>query len=291
MKKIINEQLNISNSNPIKARAYDYKFFSYPWHFHSEYEIIYVDKGYGKCVIGDNILDFSAHTLFLFGPELPHWMRNPDCFHEENELRVNGIIVQFEKDFMQYSFSHYVQFMQIQDMLECANRGLRFDLSFNSEIVTLVKRIPEAEGLEQILLILKLLQSLSQLTDKEQAASPSYNLTLAGYKDKKIEKVIAYLSSRYTSNISLEEIASFTAMNPAAFCRFFKEKTGKTFKEYITEMRIGYACKLLYLDRSNISQISMECGFESVSNFNRCFKRIIGCSPTVVKEKLYQEKE
>lgn len=291
MKKIINEQLNISNSNPIKARSYDYKYFSYPWHFHSEYEILYVEKGNGQCVIGDNILDFSSHTLFLFGPELPHWMKNPAIYKEENEYRVNGVIVQFEKDFMQYSFSHYIQFMQIQDMLKCSNRGLRFDISKNPEVIELIYKIPQAEGLDQILCILKLLQSLSQMSEKELAASPNYNLTLAGFKDKKIEKVIAYLSSRYTTDISLDEIASFTAMNPAAFCRFFKEKTGKTFKEYITEMRIGYACQLLYLDRTNISQISMECGFESVSNFNRCFKKILGCSPTTLKDKLFQNQE
>ena len=96
MRQIINEQLQISESNPIKARYYDYDRFTYPWHFHSQYEIIYVRKGDGRCFVGDCIEQFSDGDMILFGPNLPHYMRSDDAYHCGNPLlRVQGTIVQF----------------------------------------------------------------------------------------------------------------------------------------------------------------------------------------------------
>lgn len=289
MRKLLNEQLNISNSNPIKARCYDYKCFTYPWHFHSQYELMYVDKGDGYCMVGDNMLNYEEHNLFFLGSNLPHWMQNPPIYDEDNPLRVKGIIIQFEKDFMQYSFANYVQFAKIRELLNLSQRGLHFNLKNHEEVIKIIKHIPEAEGPKQIILLLELLLALSNTPDMEIGASPNFESTLAGFKDNKMEKVIAYLNKHYTQVITLDEISSLAAMNPTAFCRFFKGKTGKTFKEYIIDMRIGYACKLLAVDRLNMSQICFQCGFDSISHFNRCFKKSTGCSPSAFKEKLFKD--
>ena len=285
-KKILNEQLYISQSNPIKSRFFDYRYFTYPWHFHSELEIMYVEKGKGECLIGDNMIPYADHTLLFFGSELPHWMQNPPIYRQDESLRVNGTIVQFEKDFMQYSFSNYVQFLHIHDILDASNRGIVFNLAKHTDIQQIMRDFPSAQGVDQIILMLRLLESLSQVKEKILVASPTFNVTLAGFKDNKIQKIIAFLNKRYTGKLSLADVAAFAAMNPTAFCRYFKENVGKTFMEYIIEMRIGYACKLLAVGRFNISQISIECGFETISHFNRCFKKITGYSPTEYKEML-----
>lgn len=190
------------------------------------------------------------------------------------------------KDFMQYSFSHYTQFASIRSLLEKVHRGIRFPLAGKSEITDCLKRIPVSHGVEQIIQILTLLQALSAFPRKQFAASPNYIPDPSVFGDKKIEKIIAYLNKRYTQPVSLSEIASYTAMNEAAFCRYFKQETGKTFKQYILDMRIGYACKLIAAERMNISQISLECGFESTAHFNRIFKRTTGMSPTEYKESI-----
>ena len=286
MKKILNEQLHISNNNPIKARFYNYDYFTYPWHFHSEFELMYVEHGKGQCMIGDAMLPYSDHTLFFFGTELPHWMQNDPEYNDNKELNVNGTIVQFEKDFMQYSFSNYIQFMQIQKILNCSNRGIVYDIKKHPDIQKMLIEFPQTEGLDQIILLLKLLQALSLVKEQRLAASPNFNISLAGFKDNKIQKIIAYLNKKYTEQITLSDVSAFAAMNPTAFCRYFKENVGKTFTEYIIEMRIGYACKLLAVGRLNISQTSIECGFETISHFNRCFKKITGYSPSEYKEKL-----
>lgn len=284
MKKIVNEQLHISNNNPVRTRFYHYRTFTYPWHFHGEYELMYVEKGRGQCLIGDSIVEYSDHCLLFFGSELPHCMQNIVEDGEDAE-GVNGVIVQFEKDFMNYSFSNYVQFIPIRSMLNLAGRGIVYRLEDRPDICEMIRSLPRSEGFEQILSLLRLLHALSLLPQKELVASPNYNPLSADFKDKKIEKIIAFLNKRYTQRISLNEIASYTAMNPASFCRYFKENTGKTLKEYILDMRIGYACKLLAVDRLNISQISLECGFETITHFNRSFKRITGITPTEYKRR------
>ena len=286
MKKILNERIAISSSNPIRARFYDYRGFTYPWHFHSEYELMFVEQGYGKCLVGDSIIDYRAGDLIFFGSGLPHCMQNCPEAEENEAYHVCGVNIQLEKDFMQYSFSHYTQFASIRSLLEKAHRGIRFPLAGKSEIAECLKRIPVAHGVEQMIEILRLLQTLSAFPRKQFAASPNYLPDPSVFGDKKIEKIIAYLNKRYTQPVSLGEIASYTAMNEAAFCRYFKQETGKTFKQYILDMRIGYACKLLAAGRMNVSQISLECGFESTAHFNRIFKRLTDMAPTSYRESI-----
>ena len=98
MRKILNEQLDITDAHPLKARFYDYKNFTYPWHFHSEFEVIYIEKGYGLGMAGDGMTDFSDQQLFLLGSNLPHYLENAPEYDLKEELRVNGVIIQFEKD-------------------------------------------------------------------------------------------------------------------------------------------------------------------------------------------------
>lgn len=286
MKKIMNEKLAITISNPVRARFYEYPRFTYPWHFHSEYEIIYVEKGEGDCLVGDSIISYSKGDLILFGSELPHSMQSPPEEGEVSEPRVKGVNIQFEKDFMHYSISQYSQFISIRNLLEDACRGIKFTMNRSGKIVRLLKQIPSAKGADQIILLLSLLQQMATHENRKYLTTSSYVPSPSVMRNERMEKVIAYLNKHYTESVGLEEIASYTAMNPAAFCRYFKENTGKTFKEYVLDMRIGYACKLLTTSFMNISQISATCGFESPVHFNRIFKRVTGMTPSAYREQM-----
>ena len=167
MKKIMNEKLAITTSNPVRARSYEYPRFTYPWHFHSEYEIIYVEKGEGDCLVGDSIIPYLEGDLILFGSELPHSMQSPPDSGEEaddgekTELKVKGVNIQFEKDFMHYSISQYSQFIPIRNLLEDACRGIKFTVTRSGKIIKLLKQIPSAKGADQIILLLSLLQMMA----------------------------------------------------------------------------------------------------------------------------------
>ena len=286
MKKIMNEKLTITTSNPVRARFYEYPRFTYPWHFHSEYEIIYVEKGEGDCLVGDSIISYSKGDLILFGSGLPHSMQSPPEEGEVSGPRVKGVNIQFEKDFMHYSISQYSQFIPIRNLLEDACRGIKFTMNRSGKIVRLLKQIPSAKGADQIILLLSLLQQMATHENRKYLTTSSYVPSPSVMRNERMEKVIAYLNKHYTESVGLEEIASYTAMNPAAFCRYFKENTGKTFKEYVLDMRIGYACKLLTTSFMNISQISATCGFESPVHFNRIFKRVTGMTPSAYREQM-----
>lgn len=286
MKKIMNEKLTITTTNPVRARLYEYPRFTYPWHFHSEYEIIYVEEGEGDCLVGDSIIPYSKGDLILFGSELPHSMQSPPCYGEDPEFKVQGVNIQFEKDFMHYSISQYSQFMQIRNLLEDACRGIKFEVDKAGKLIGLLKQIPVAKGAEQIILLLSLLQTMATDDNRKYLTTSHYTPSPSVMRNERMEKVIAYLNKHYTESIGLDEIASYTAMNPSAFCRYFKENTGKTFKEYVLEMRVGYACKLLNGSMMNISQISATCGFESPVHFNRIFKRVTGVTPSCYREQM-----
>lgn len=286
MKKIMNEKLAITAANPVRARFYEYPRFTYPWHFHSEYEIIYVEKGGGDCLVGDSIVPYGKGDMILFGSGLPHSMQSPPGSGEEPAPRVKGVNIQFEKDFMRYSISRYSQFIPIKNLLEDACRGIKFTAPPSEKTVKLLKLVPIAQGAEQIILLLSLLQAMAANDNRKYLTTLHYTPSPSIMRNERMEKVIAYLNKHYTTPITLDEIASYTAMNPTAFCRYFKENTGKTFKEYVHGMRIGYACKLLSNSMMNVSQISAACGFESPAHFNRIFKRVTRTAPTLYRKQM-----
>ena len=119
MRKMMNEQLPISKSSPLKARFYDYPYFTYPWHFHTEYEIIYVKEGTGMRFVGNNAEKYADGDILLLGSDLPHYMKSDEVYRQEGStLRTTGTIIQFEKDFMHHAFNYYPHFMKIKNLLE-----------------------------------------------------------------------------------------------------------------------------------------------------------------------------
>ena len=288
MRQIINEQLQILESNPIKARYYDYDRFTYPWHFHSQYEIIYVKKSCGRCFVGDCIERFSEGDVVLFGPSLPHYMRSDDAYHGDNpRLRVQGTIIQFEENFMQYSFDHYPQFHQIRVLLKEARRGVVFHTADASPVRDMVSAFPELKGFGQITGLLDLLQALAVSVPRRMLASPSPLCRSSPQRETSVSIKSSPLSTATTPvPSSLDEIAEMANMNSSAFCRFFKDATEKTFLQYVADMRIGYACKLLTIGDMEVSQIAVECGFDSIPHFNRTFKQLTGLTPTQYRNQI-----
>jgi AraC-like DNA-binding protein len=280
MKAIMNERLPISESSPLKARFFDYEHFTYPLHFHSEFEIIYIKEGTGTRFLGNSITTFQAGDLLLIGSNLPHFMKSDDAYHLGNtDLRVKGTIIQFEKDFMYYAVNNYPHFIKIKNLLQESQRGIYFAAANFPKLQDLIEKIPLENGLNQLMLFLEILKEMSETENRQTISTTDFvNETL--YDTARIDKVMSFLNKNYTRNISLEEISSFAAMNTAAFCRYFKSKTGKSFKNYILDMRIGYACKLLLMEDIGISQLSSKCGFETISHFNKTFKKNTGLVPS-----------
>ncbi|MFT3753300.1 MAG: AraC family transcriptional regulator [Paludibacter sp.] len=279
-KKIMNEQLAISSLSPLRARFYDYQHFTYPWHFHSEYEIIYISESTGTRFIGNSAEKYNAGDVLLIGSNLPHYLKSDEIYHAGNSLlRVKGTIIQFEKEFMQHSINYYPQFIRIKNLLEESKYGILFPAGCSESMIGLISEIPTENGMNQLILFLKLLKVMSEIPDKRVISTPDFEYNM-GKGASRIDKIISFVNQHYTRPVPLEEISAFASMNSTAFCRFFKTETGKSFKNYIFDMRAGYACKLLLMNKMSISQISTECGFETISHFNKVFKKVVGHTPS-----------
>ena len=275
MKDLMNEKLSISETEPLKARFYNYERFTYPWHFHSEYEIIYFEEGTGTRFVGNNIEPFVPGEVLLFGPNLAHYMKSD----EYQPKGLKGTIIQFEKDFMKHAISNYSHFAKIKKLLNESRNGLVFSANSNDDLYAVLNKIPAEKGINQIISLLETLKLMSE-NESRKKLSTSEPTEISISEHPRFDKVISFLNRNYNREIKLEEIASVAAMNPSAFCRYFRNKTGKTLKNYIVHMRTSYACKLLLTQNMNISQISHECGFETVSYFNKTFRNNTGYTPT-----------
>lgn len=284
--KLMHEQLGLVDGSPIKVKWCDYDYFKYPYHFHSECEIIYILRSSGVFFAGNSIERFSDGDLILVGSHLPHMFKNDNEYYDCNPaLRVHAIIVQFSCDFLSEAISHYPEFRRIRQMLAAAEQGIRFDKNHDEKIRKSLKRLLRLKGLARLLELVKILSLMSNSRHKRQLSekSPEYGGHLSG--DMRLNRVLGRLHQDYTGQLSLDEIARTAGMNSSAFCRYFREKTGKSMTRYINELRIGYACKLLLTDEMTVSQICYECGYGNLSNFNRHFKTITGFTPSgYVKE-------
>jgi AraC-like DNA-binding protein len=277
--KIMHEQVSFAPRTLLKVKWDDFPHFTYPWHFHSELEIVYILKSSGTRFVADSIEPFREGEITLLGSNLPHFWKN-DKVDESNETtRVNAIVVQFHKDFFREEIQSYPEFHSIQELLKRAERGIHFTGTSREQIGRMLKRLLKTKDLERILYFIKILEVMARTENYRMLASKAYQLEEHKELSRRIDKIMHFINTNYQRKITQEEIAGKIGMNTAAFCRYFKEKTGKNFIYFVNEMRIGYACKLLIENHLSVTQICFECGFNNISNFNRMFKRQTGYTP------------
>lgn len=282
MNRIMHENLNLDIGSPVKIKWCDYDYFKFPLHFHDEYEIVYIIKSTGTRFVGNSIEPYSEGDLVLIGSSVPHMYRSdPQYYKNDSTLRVHAITIQFAKGFFSHGINEYPELNRIKNLLTTAKRGVYFDKQANQHIRTRIVRALSLKGLPLLLECIQILSMMSNsirvtLLNQEDAESTSEFIEA----DTRLIKVLSLIKQEYNRQLTLKEIAGVAGMNQSAFCRFFHEKTGKTFIHYINSLRISYACKLLQEKRLSITDICYECGFNNISNFNRQFKEITKHSPT-----------
>lgn len=287
----MHEQLPIDEYNPIIARHYDYSRFTYPWHFHDEYEIIYVQEGSGTYYVADNMGEFHAGSIFLLGSQLPHYLESEENLISATNAkqRVKGVVIQFQKDFMSFPIDHYIDLKSIKTVLNLSKRGIFFSTKIQSDLIERIEHLPSCKGIERLVNLLLILDLMAKSSDKELLGSRQFNNALSQFSDDRLDKIISYVNYHYTEPVDLATVAAKVPMNVTAFCRYFKAKSGKTFVDYVQDLRIGYACKLLSNKNMDIAQICAASGFNSIAHFNRTFKRKTNLTPTEYKRQFLKE--
>ncbi len=262
--------------------------FTYPIHRHKEYELNFVENATGATrIIGDNIVAISNYDLVLLGGEnLEHAWEQGSC--ESKDIRE--ITIQFSGEIFAESLLLRRQFASIRKMLESAKRGISFPQKAIMQVYSLLDSLSAKEGFEQFLCILELLHKLSLCDDTEILCNTSFVNVENNADSRRVSKVEAYINDNFREDVRLNDLADLIGMTPPAFSRFFKLRTGTNLSEYITDIRLGHACRLLIDTTMSVSEICYESGFNNLSNFNRIFKSRKNITPKEFRE-LYRKKK
>lgn len=258
--------------------------FDDPWHFHSEIEILYYLDARGVDFIGDSMVDMLDGRLMLLGENLPHASRLDKNYYKINDTKLAKVIViHFKKDFLGTELWNAPEFYRIAELLIKSKRGIIFNQKAGQGLAPRLLNILNLEGIERTLELISILDVMSKNKGKYITSISFVNEY--DEKDSRITSIYEYTFKNFSRNFNLKTIASEVNLTPTSFCRFFKTKTRKNYSDFLAEVRIGYACKLLVAGDLNISQISYETGHKSISNFNRHFKKVTNMSPSQYMKK------
>ncbi|MEO6355531.1 MAG: AraC family transcriptional regulator [Ferruginibacter sp.] len=258
------------------------KYFDKPWHFHKEYELVYIDKTKGTRFIGDQVSFFDDGDLVLLGPNIPHLYRNSEDYYKSNKLTAKSIFIHFTDDFLGRSFFDLPEMKQVKKLLERSELGIEVIGNTNTLIKEKLTAMKKMKPVNRLMKLLEILISLSN--SKELTPILSKSFTASSTKDTdRIDQVIQFILANYKNDIYIEAIAGQLNMSIASFSRYFKHHTHKTFSNYVTEIRISHACRLMMDSHYNISEICYLSGFENQSNFYRHFKKFTGVIPKEYK--------
>ncbi len=252
-------------------------YMDYPWHYHPEYEIIFVEKSYGIRLMGNHIGSFNDGDLMFISPDLPHVWRNDSDFYQGNEnLKVDVYVIHFREDSLMPGFFDLPEFVRIKKLFIRGQQGILIKGRDHSKISALIKNVYHADGIERLILFFRTLEAFAETTSYELLSSPGYVNSVNSTDTERINKVMEFLVDNYSRDIKLEEVAGLVNMNKTSFCRYFKSRTHKTYSLFLNEIRVVHACKLLTNNNMTISGICYEVGYNNISHFNRQFKGITG---------------
>jgi AraC-like DNA-binding protein len=258
--------------------------FDANWHFHPHYQLFTVLEGTGKRLIGDSVQTFGPGDTVFLGPDVPHlWRSDAHFFEGDPALHTHGIVLYFQEDFLGKDFLERNEMLAIRQLLFDSKRGIEYKGELREHIRTELGEIRNLEGFQSVLRLLNLLNRLAHDPGGSPIASYGYVNTYKVSETERMQKVHSYVLQHFSQEIRLGDVASLAGMSEAAFCRYFKARANKTFIDFVNEIRIGHSCKLLLEDKWTIAQIAYDSGFDSLSNFNRNFKRYIGHTPREYK--------
>lgn len=254
------------------------KGYECPWHFHPEYELIFLLEGGGYRVVGDNITALVPGDMVFLGSMLPHiWQ---DEIASKRGRGVRQLLLQFETKYFGDCFFDLPAMGSIQRMFARSSRGLQILGPTRDAVGVSLEKLQACTGVPRLLRFLEILGTIADSDDCRPIAGVNFVVQTDRYDEEIMNRVFRLLNVEHTDEVRLSDVARKVGMSEGAFSRFFRLHTGKTFPEFRNELRVGRACQLLGEADRHITEIAYECGFTNLSNFNRQFLRLKGVSPS-----------
>lgn len=279
--KFIYEKISIPNKHTFITRRTKLIPGSEKIHSHKNFELNLILSGSGRRIVGNNISSYSKGDLVLLAPNISHcW----EVLDYENNTDPECIVTHFDENFISSDFLNIPELETLIPLLKDAENGIVFKGVKSKEIATILKKMTSLNGLDLLIHLLQVFNLLLQIEDIEYLTLPS-SLPNSYKKDQdKINKVYEYVFQNIQDGTKLKEAASILYLQPSSFCRYFKKKTNQSFMEYVKDVRIGMAAKLLAETNKQITEICFECGYNNLANFNHYFKVIMNKTPSAYRK-------
>ena len=264
--------------------------FNYPIHSHNVCELNFVENAAGcRRVVGDSSETVGEYDLVLItGPELEHMWEQGECHSDD----IHEITIQFQLDYNDPNSPFITNpLSSIRKLCQRAQRGLAFPLQAIMRVYPMIMGLSSInEGFYASRELLTILYELSKCDGARELASSAFAKVSVESDSRRVLKVKTFIDSHYRDEIRLQQVADLVSMAPSAFSRFFRLRTGKSMNEYIVDVRLGHAARQLIDTTDSVAEVCYMCGFNTLSNFNRLFKKRKGCSPTEFREKYRKTK-
>lgn len=247
------------------------------WHFHPEYELVLNIKSNGTRIIGDSVELFDQYDMVFFSGNIPHCWN----YYQHNSAlpEKHGIMVHFKLSSIGDPFLSQHELHDLKDLLNEADRGIVFAVDDAKKAEQYLVQMINNKGIDKMISFFNLIKIMITSERREYLCSENYKLAFDERGNKRMADVYTYIRENYFKPISLDDISKVAGMSPISFSRYFKKNCGAGFVEYLNRVRTNKACYLLRETEYQVHDIAMECGFASISNFNKQFRKTEGISP------------
>jgi AraC-like DNA-binding protein len=275
--KPVFQRLTTASQEGFVFKALRTSGFNCPWHVHPEYELILVLQGQGHRIVGDTIARLEAGDLVMVGPGLPHiWQHEPAG---RNPKKVHFLLIQFEEKCLGDGLLRLPAMEPVRRLLHRACRGLHIVGKTRARVAALMRSMETSQGMERVVRFLGILVVLAASEECVPIASPGFATQGSLFDQERMDRVFQLLNRQLGDTVRLADAARLLNLSEGAFSRFFRQHTGKTFPQFMNELRVGRACSLLIEDNLNVTEVAGQSGFTNLSNFNRQFLKLKGVSP------------
>lgn len=256
--------------------------FNFPLHFHEEFELNLIVNAKGaKRIVGDNVEEIDDLELVLVGPNLSHVWLSHNCTSEE----ITEVTIQWHKDLFDEKFLKRNQLSFIRRMFERSVRGILFPKATAQSVAQRLLAINQMQGFDSVLELMSILHELSTSKSMRVLSDVTFNNDqVLNYNSRRIDKAYEFMNANFHKPIALKDLAKLVNMTEVSFSRFIKKRTGNTFIDSLNDIRLGHATRMLIETTHSVAEISYNCGFNNISNFNRFFKKKKHCTPKEFRE-------
>jgi AraC-like DNA-binding protein len=266
---------SVDHDKSVSVTRYHNKPLVNIWHYHEQLELVCIIESSGTRFIGDNIQKYEAGDIILIGKNLPHMWQEESPVDSTSSSDV--VAIHLGSSFTKSDLLSLPEYSNIKRLLDLSAQGIAFHNAHY--LLDKIGRLEKLEGFQQFILVTEILNDLGSSKDFKLLTSQGFVEKLNDQKKGRLQLVHDYVMNNFRKEIGLVSAANVANMNPSSFSRYFKQAYGNTFSEYVNEIRVGYACKLLLEDDISVTQTCFQSGFNNISNFNKQFKKLRNLSP------------